>query len=110
MNISESISTGPDLIAEAGQRMVQAKEALDIAILNLDVQIAKVTIEKKDQAKNQKILEAMIVFDERVIRAEADVIKMRGSYKLAEIEHKRQDDLYTAAKCLIKSDARLATN
>jgi hypothetical protein len=104
MNLQAILETSADTIHAKGKLMVQARKALSVAEHNLEKAKAQATIKHQD-AKNQKILEALIVFDEEVALAELDVINAKAEFKIAELDWQKAENEFVAARKLAGMDA-----
>lgn len=87
----------PENIRVAGVKMVQARKQLDKAKLQEKAAVANVIVKNTD-AKNQKVLDAIIDNDDVVIAQRLVIIEAQAEYEIAKINHEHQNDLFTSAR------------
>lgn len=96
--LHDRLSTGPSLIEKAAQDVSEKRKALDTAKKDLERSKALVIVREGGKAKNQSILNANVVMDPEVDKAEAKVIEAHANYLIAMSKHDRQKDDFDAAK------------
>lgn len=96
--IHQRLEQGPSDIETAANAVVVAKRALDEAKKQVERAKASVTIREGSAAKNQSILNALVVMDPDVDQAEAAVIQKNADYLMAVARHERQKDEFDAVR------------
>jgi hypothetical protein len=104
MNLAHILETSADTIHANGRLMVDARKQLEIEEHNLDVAKAKAILEHQG-AKNQTVLNALVVFDKGVQLAEIAVIQAKADFKVAELDWQKAENEFVAARKLAGMDA-----
>lgn len=99
MNVTEILENGPQKICEAETAHSQKHIALQNAMRLLEAARASAILKNQD-AKNQKVLEALVTQDENVQKADAATITALGEVKLAEIHLRTWENAFTSARKL----------
>ena len=106
IDIVTILEQSPAKLAILAEDVRQKRTKLDIAKHNCKVARAKATVEAATKAKNQKVLEAIVEFDEEVMTMERKVIAAHANFENAEIEHRKQYDYFVSARKLAGLDQK----
>lgn len=104
-NILSILESAPAKIASAAEKVRQKKGALDTAKNNLRVAEALATVTHQD-AKNQRLLDALIALDDGVKLARNGLIAATADHESALIELNRQTDAFISARKLAGMDQK----
>ena len=99
INVTEALETLPFLLSTLEKALAKEIEALDRAKRNLEIQKAIVTVENAD-AKNQRMLEAKIIADQRVQTCEDEVVAAKGKVAEARIDLSEAENAFCSARKL----------
>lgn len=97
MNIVEALSEGPRLITEKSDIVIEKRRDYDQAKFRLQAMKASATI-KHQEAKNARILEALIALEPEVQSAELELIAVHAALKIAEIDLQQEENAFISAR------------
>lgn len=97
-SIHESLAKSPHKIEQAALDIVLKKQALDQAKRQLERCKANVIISKGDSAKNQSVLNALVISDPDVERWEGAVIEANAAHMMAIARHEKARDEFDSTK------------
>lgn len=106
IDIVKTLEESPSRLATLAETVREKRTVLDIAKHKVKIAKAKATVKNAPEAKNQKVLEAMVEFDEDVMREERELITAQANYEIAEIAHRKQYDYFVSARKLAGLDQK----
>ena len=106
LNIVGILEESPAKLALLAEDVREKRSQLYAAKHRVKVAKAKATVQYSTQAKNQKVLEAMVDCDDDVVEEEKKQIAAQANYECAEIAHRKQYDYFVSARKLAGLDQK----